>query len=187
MTLPVYVWRNSVTIKSSGSISMSDISVELGLSGSSNKSLNDSDVRSLLGKSSGAISMSDAYGKSKVVVGSYGGKVNFVNLSYSGYQAYSYESSYYADPDTGYGVATPEPMNYNGSVQIRSLEWHNIYSSPMLVLWLTADVGSSVTIVIDGKPYVLTHFPQDPTVGVYGIVTPAIINDSKTFDIKFVI
>ena len=51
-----------MTLQSSGAISTGDIRTELGLTGTI--SLNDSIVRALLGKSSGAISLSDGYGKS---------------------------------------------------------------------------------------------------------------------------
>jgi predicted phage tail protein len=50
-----------MTLQSSGAISLGDIRTELGLSGAI--SLNDSLVRTLLGKSSGIIALSDAYGK----------------------------------------------------------------------------------------------------------------------------
>lgn len=51
-----------MTLQSSGAISLLDIRNELGLSGMI--SLGDSIVRTLLGKPSGVISLSDAYGKS---------------------------------------------------------------------------------------------------------------------------
>lgn len=50
-----------MTLQASGAISLGDIRTELGLTGTI--SLNDSIVRALLGKSSGAISLSDGYGK----------------------------------------------------------------------------------------------------------------------------
>lgn len=58
-----------MTIKSSGIISISDINIELAFNSAAQKSLNDGDVRTLLGKSSGIISLSDAYGKTKVTSG----------------------------------------------------------------------------------------------------------------------
>jgi hypothetical protein len=53
-----------MTLQSSGSISLSDINVELGNSSTQIISLNDSSVRTLLNIPSGTISLSDAYGKS---------------------------------------------------------------------------------------------------------------------------
>lgn len=51
-----------------GTISMSDVNTELGKSSTSLISLNDSDVRTLAGVSSGTISLSDLQGKSSATV-----------------------------------------------------------------------------------------------------------------------
>jgi hypothetical protein len=56
-----------MTLQSSGSISLSDINVELRNSSTQIISLNDSSVRTLLNVPSGTISLSDAYGKSNRV------------------------------------------------------------------------------------------------------------------------
>lgn len=52
-----------MTLQASGAISLNQVNVELGLSGTAKISLNDDAVRKLLGKASGAISMQNAYGK----------------------------------------------------------------------------------------------------------------------------
>lgn len=52
-----------MALPSSGSISLSQVNTELGLSSTAQISLNDSAVRTLFGKASGAIAMSDGYGK----------------------------------------------------------------------------------------------------------------------------
>ena len=56
-----------MTLPSSGPITMAQVAAELGIS-ASGLSLNDSRVRQLAGKPSGAISMADLRGKSSVWV-----------------------------------------------------------------------------------------------------------------------
>lgn len=53
-----------MTLQASGAISLNQINVEMGLSGTAKISLNDAAVRQMLEKPSGAISMQNAYGKS---------------------------------------------------------------------------------------------------------------------------
>ena len=59
-----------MALQTSGAISMNDINVELGNSGTAQISLNDSAVRSLIGIASGAISLNDAYGATSSLIGS---------------------------------------------------------------------------------------------------------------------
>ena len=56
-----------MTLQTSGPISLQQVNIELGLAGTAQISLNDPAVRSLLGKTSGTISMQDAYGKSSEI------------------------------------------------------------------------------------------------------------------------
>jgi hypothetical protein len=60
-----------MTFQSSGPISLGDVNVELGNSNNLPINLGEVNVRGLLGKLSGAISLSDAYGKSFVNVNDY--------------------------------------------------------------------------------------------------------------------
>ena len=53
-----------MTLPASGAITFNNINVELGLSGTAQIDLNAAAVRTLFGKASGAIAMSDGYGKS---------------------------------------------------------------------------------------------------------------------------
>ena len=57
-----------MTLQSSGAISLSQVNTELGLSSTASISLNDAAVRTLAGVASGAISMSNLYGKSNAAV-----------------------------------------------------------------------------------------------------------------------
>jgi hypothetical protein len=57
-----------MTLQASGAISISNISVELGLSATSTRSLNDATSRTLAGVASGAISLSSFYGKANAFV-----------------------------------------------------------------------------------------------------------------------
>lgn len=75
-----------MTLPSSGTISMSQVDVELGYSSSATISLNDTAVRTLFGKSSGTISMSDGYGKSS------GFTVNVVDSGDVDYNIYVFDS-----------------------------------------------------------------------------------------------
>jgi hypothetical protein len=53
-----------MALQTSGAISLNDVNVELGNSGTASINMNSSDVRGLFGVASGAISMSDGYGAS---------------------------------------------------------------------------------------------------------------------------
>lgn len=57
-----------MTLAASGAISFYDLNVELGLSGTAQVSFNDSDLRSFLGKDTGAISLDDAHGRSQASI-----------------------------------------------------------------------------------------------------------------------
>ena len=64
-------------LPSSGPISLSQVNTELGKSSTAQISLNDADVRALAGVPSGAISMSNLYGKSRFIVASGGSETTY--------------------------------------------------------------------------------------------------------------
>jgi hypothetical protein len=57
-----------MTLQTSGAISLNNVNVELGRSGTASINMNETAVRTLAGKASGAISMSDFYGKSNETI-----------------------------------------------------------------------------------------------------------------------
>jgi hypothetical protein len=81
-----------------GSISLSQVNTELGLSSTTQISLNQANVRTLAGKASGAISMSDLWGKS-----AYAGPTSVEYLVVAGGGDGGY-SSYYGDAYWGGGA-----------------------------------------------------------------------------------
>jgi hypothetical protein len=70
-----------MTLPASGTITFNNVNVELGVSGTTTRSLNDAAVRSLAGIGSGAISMANLHGKA-VVSGTF---TPNANGSYSSY------------------------------------------------------------------------------------------------------
>ena len=81
-----------MTLPVSGAISFNNINVELGVAGTTQASLGQSSYRTLAGVASGAISMSNFYGKSNRATASYTFSANTANASLnlsslSGYSA----------------------------------------------------------------------------------------------------
>lgn len=69
-----------MTLPASGAISMSQVNTELGVATTTTSSLNDSAVRTLFGKASGTISMSDGYGKANQFNGAIASNQTNLNL-----------------------------------------------------------------------------------------------------------
>ena len=123
-----------MTLPASGAISFSNINTELNLSSTAQISLNDAAVRTLFAKASGAIAMSDGYGKS-----------NRVALSYT-YSASATNQSLNITTISGYAAGTSDvTITINSGVYV--------YSTSTGTPGLTLSGGSSgdtVTIVNNG-------------------------------------
>lgn len=110
-----------MALPSSGTISLNAINTELGKSPTSQISLNDSDVRGLLVKASGQISLADAYGKSKAVASGGNIVVGYHSVptpdQFTTFDSYGYssgqDSSYYPSI---FGSANPSPLPVKAGV-----------------------------------------------------------------------
>lgn len=69
-----------MALPTSGAISLANVNTELGVASNTTRSLNDAAVRSLFGKASGVISMSDGYGKSSLWKGTISSNQLQLNL-----------------------------------------------------------------------------------------------------------
>ena len=99
-----------MALQTSGAISMNDINVELGNSGTATISLNDTEVRSLLGVASGAISLNDAYGASSTLIGN--GPYAVGTRWASSYQELEYQSPGQGYMLTGFGCADLQTAHF---------------------------------------------------------------------------
>jgi hypothetical protein len=70
-----------MTLPASGPISLYDVNIELGVSGTATRSLNDSTTRTLFGVGSGTISLSNGYGKANEWFGTITGHQQQMTLS----------------------------------------------------------------------------------------------------------
>lgn len=171
-----------MTIKSSGLISMADICTELGLSTSSPRSLNDSDIRTLLGKPSGSISLADAYGKSNIVSIGRGAFKFAYSTNYSEW-GYSYISTVMGG-GYGTGSSTPDPVYVNNSsVYVFSLDWSTGFGNPRLSIFLSASVGSTLKLTFNGKTYTLTEVDGPGAYYLFGVSN--MLNNTDIFNVTF--
>lgn len=113
-------------LPTSGPISLSSVNVELGRSSGAAISLGETAVRNMAGVASGAIALSNLYGKSLgttiiVTEGSYseGGKVPFVYAGYAGTGAIATYPFGSISPTTYKGVFIRAIYNVIGSTQVQ--------------------------------------------------------------------
>jgi hypothetical protein len=155
-----------MTLPASGAISMSNINTELGRTSSASINLNDSTVRGLAGKPSGAISLSDFYGKSGIITNgliiqldaantaSYPGTgTSWNDLSGNGYNGTLVNGVGYTTNNGG--VLVFDGVNDYVSVNVNS--WIRTLSSAYTFNSFLCYNGSSA----GGAPYSLMTFPND--------------------------
>lgn len=125
-----------MTLPSSGAITLAMVNVELGFASTAAISLNDTAVRTLAGKPSGAISMNDLYGKANQRPASSMSAFNLEDdLPTSGSGAVTAQCSMTFQPDG--------TMSYGGNGTTGSSAWTNITGgSPGANYWILVTVTS---------------------------------------------
>jgi hypothetical protein len=141
-----------VALPASGSISLSQVNVELGLSSTATIDLNRSDVRNLAGLASGVISMNDLLGKSAAVYTTdatkgyfggghvFGGENNFVQnvidgILFSNDTAFNPAATLADGARGGVGGVTSSAKGYfGGGFTIRNLSGGGVEFVPQIVI-----------------------------------------------------
>lgn len=125
-----------MTLQTSGTISLNDIHVEAGGGSGSNCSINDSDIRGLISKGSGAsMNFAEWYGASNVTV---------YNVGAAGY-GYSFYSTYV---QWMYFAGSPSTSNVNGQTLTNTLLQNNsAYSTRGIEIHASMSSGGKATIV----------------------------------------
>lgn len=134
-----------MTIASSGSVSMSTVNTELGLTSTASITLNDTLVRRLAQKSSGAVSLNDCRGKKYASITS-----GYLVKYYIGADDYyyGYGKNLGLDSDITFGSFNPDtPLNVNGKLlrgvyATKPSDTPNV--STVFVVFDTYDVPDSV-------------------------------------------
>ena len=137
-----------MALQSSGAISLNDIHIEAGGSSGSNCSINDSDIRGLIGKGSGAnMSFSEWYGASGVTTegpnyqfagyGNPGYNVTRVDIGWTNewIEWYQWNTTGANNPSNsswfgGWSGGSPTTFNFNGA-GLSSGGWNHFVRSPM--------------------------------------------------------
>ncbi len=148
-----------MALPSSGPISFNAINIELGLSGTATKSINDSNYRTLAGVASGTIDLQDFYGKSAISYGLvdgsiYASEINPETATCS-YSLLSTGVILTSDGAAGSGAnwVTPTSQAANYQVRVTSISgslsygditgtWLNLSSTRA---WYVAQTGSGNT------------------------------------------
>lgn len=148
-----------MTLPSSGAITMAQVATELGVS-QTGINLNQSNVRTLAGKPSGTISMSDLRGKSNggasISIGAY-------NDGYSQY--YGYGTSEFAS--SPFGTMTPNnKLTAAPGVAMRAFNWSNLLYTMYLIVVQASGSSAPFTpnaaydLIVAGVTYRGTANPE---------------------------
>lgn len=151
-----------MALPASGAISLNAINVELQKTATAQISLNDSNVRSLLAKPSGQISLSDAYGKSNAPPTTYSG---ILTVGIAGNDIIYWEG-WNSDPTWGqlFGSFSPLPLGIPGGgnvVGILAMDGTNT------ILGARGTAKSSITINFGGVNYTFTYYGSSNGVAQY--------------------
>lgn len=174
-----------MTIKSSGLIGISDINVELAFNSNTPKTLNDSDVRTLLGKASGFISLSDAYGKTKTITSKIAtltlGTAEGWNYINGWFTLYGWSDGSIPEAEgVFFGSVSPTPFSTLSGAVVKHIMWSN--DGILSISTLTP--VTNIKIKIDGITYTLNLYTQLSTSYLYYV--DMVVNPFNVVGIKTV-
>ena len=169
-----------MALQSSGAISFNNINVELGVAGTTSASLNQSSYRTLAGVASGAISMSNFYGKSN----SGGSATRTISYNYSPPNREGlYEAS---NAVMGTESGTSPNVIINGAILYQLYSQYNYdYSNYYIYVALVGvhSYNKFSTISGNGRTYNVNDrvgFVVDPTMYSYNGVTTWFFSNDYT-------
>jgi hypothetical protein len=161
-----------MALNSSGAISLAgattgeSIAIEIGQSSTATISLNDANVRSLAGISSGVISMPiDFWGKSSggpYFIGLLG-SASFYDAGY-GVAADTSGNIYFAGQSAGSSFTNMETAKYNSS---GTIQWQRIFSGPDSILGYAVALDSSNNVYVCGQSNPNTSGFNDAQINKY--------------------
>lgn len=136
-----------MALPSGTTIHMSDVNVELNRAWNQTISLNDGEVRNLAGRPSGAISMSDLWGKSNAIT-IYAGNIQAGANQYRGFMRPNDLWSY------SFGSASSE--SFAGGILLGFFKSTGAGATKFLIRGV--DLGHNVTIQVNGVNYGFARF-----------------------------
>lgn len=173
-----------MSLPSSGIISLNAINVELGKPATGQISLNDSDVRALLGKPSGQISLSDAYGKTKATGQSITAGEGWNTDGFTEWV----ETGYNIDivSNARYGSVNPNPLRIGvlGNAEVYSLS-----EGPSgITLVVVGYCSANIIMTINGQIFDMTSYSSGTDFSYFGPTTYGIqfgFQNGITYPVSF--